>query len=247
MQIYVVRHAQSRSQIKVNGSNSKQPLLHPELEKYDLTDPALSELGRRQADLCGKRLSQVDFDYIFTGPLHRHLETAYAIVRHQKKCKTVEIIHDLNETGDETCNGLPIDIMRSIFPGMEIIPSPNPTRTGGPYNIPEEEISPDGFLLRARRIEKFLKENFKDDAKILLVTSCNYGGCVLMPVLLGYSDDEVNSGRPFNFRNTAISLVEYNKEEGFRDFPSCEFINDIAHLTVPDTVDVSKIPFSDMY
>ncbi|MBR5454133.1 MAG: hypothetical protein IKV54_08640, partial [Clostridia bacterium] len=134
-----------------------------------------------------------------------------------------------------------------IFPGMNIIPSPNPTRTGGPYNIPEEDISEVGFRMRARRVEKFLKENFPDNAKILLVTSCNYGGCVLMPALLGLSDEVIDSGLPFNFHNTSISLVQYNKEEGFKDFMSCEFANDVAHLTVPESVDVSKIPLSSTY
>lgn len=242
MNVYVVRHAQSRSQMGLNVINSSEPLLHPELEKYDTTDPALTALGRQQADLLGQRLSQVDFDYIFSGPLQRHVETAYGVVRYQKKCKTIEIIHDLNETGDELCNGLPIDIMRSIYPGMEIIPSPNPTRTGGPYDIPESEISPEGFLRRARRIEEFIKENIPEGSNVLLVTSCNYGGCVLIPALLGLSDDEINSGRPYNMHNTSISLVRYISEEGIGDFPACEFINDISHLIVPKSVDVSKLP-----
>ena len=249
MQIYVIRHAQSRSQMGINGDISKEPLLHPELLKYDKVDHALTAEGRYQADLCGQRLSQVGFDYIYTGPLQRHLETAYGVVRHQKNCKTVEIIHDLNETGDEQCNGLPIDIMRSIYPGMNIIPSPNPTRTGGPYDIPEEDISEEGFRIRARRVDKFIKENHPDNAKILLVTSCNYGGGVLIPALLGLSDEEIDRGVPFSLHNTSVSLVQFIKEKdaGYKDYMACEFINDVVHLTVPDSVDVSKIPLSNLY
>lgn len=248
MQIYVIRHAQSRSQIGINGDISKEPLLHPELLKYDKVDPALTAKGRDQADLCGKRLSQVDFDYIFTGPLQRHLETAYGVVRYQKNCKTVEIIHDLNETGDELCNGLPLDIMRSRFPGMEIIPSPNPTRTGGPYNIPEEEISPEGFLARAKRMDAFLRNCCERDANVLLVTSCNYGGCVLIPKLLGVSDEIINNGSiPFDLYNTSITLVSIFDDPDLGEILSCGFANDIAHLTAPDSTDVSKIPLSNMY
>lgn len=243
MNIYVVRHAQSRANV---GYPESEPFL-PEVAPYEEIDPSLTEYGRRQADLCGQRLSQVDFDYIFSGPLHRHLETAYGIVRHQKKCKTVEIIHDLNETGDETWNGLPLDIMRSIFPGMEIIPSPNPTRTGGPYNIPEEEISADGFLRRARRVVDFLKNNFSRGTNILLVTSCNYGGCVLVPALLNLSDDEINSGRPYNLNNASISLICHRYEEDIGDQAVCEFINDVAHIVAPSSVDVSKFPLFNNY
>jgi len=244
MDIYIVRHAQSRANV---GFPESEPFLD-EVAEFEERDSSLTNKGRWQADRLGQRLSQVDFDYIFSGPLHRHLETAYGVVRHQKNCKTVEIIHDLNETGDETWNGLPIDIMRSIFPEMNIIPSPNPTRTGGPYNIPEEEISPQGFLDRAKRMDAFLRNNCERDAKVLLVTSCNYGGCVLVPKLLGVPDDVINNGSiPFDLNNASVTLVTIADDPDLGEILSCGFANDVSHLVASEDTDVSKLTLHNKY
>ncbi len=245
MNIYVVRHAQSRGNV---NDPENHPYL-PEVEAFEERDPSLTELGRRQADLCGQRLSQIDFDYIFVGPLHRHLETAYGIVRHQKKNKTVEIIPDLTECGHETRNSIPLDILNKIFPEMEIIPSPYPQRTGGPApeGFTDEDDTADGYLVRAHRVDKFLHENFDSKANILLVTSSMFAGCVLMPVMMGASDEEVNGSMPYDMNNASISLIHYGHWDFCGDFSRCEFANDVAHLIVPDSVDVSKLPLPNQY
>ena len=245
MNVYVVRHAQSRSNVK---DPENHPFL-PEVALYEANDPSLTALGRKQADRLGQRLSQIDFDYIFTGPRHRHLATAYGIVTHQKNCKTVEIIPGLTETDQETRIGIPLDILNSIFPGMEIIPSPIPQRTGGPVpsDFTDEDKTPDGFLLRARRVIKFLKDNIPDKSNVLLVTSSVFGGGVLMPAMMDINDEDIIGGMPFEFNNASVSLITFKNWECFGDFSSCRFSNDVTHLIVPDEVDVSKLPLPNQY
>ena len=245
MNVYIVRHAQSRG----NVENPENYAYLPELEAYELRDPSLTEQGKWQADRLGQRLSQVDFDYIFSGPLHRHLETAYGVVRHQKNCKTVEIIPDLTEVYHENRDGLPFDILKKLMPDMDIIPSPNPTRTGGPMpcDATEEDDSPDGYSRRAHRIIDFLKENIPYRSNVLLVTSRLFGGAVLIPHMLGVPDEVVKGGIPFDFHNAAVSLVKF-KNMNLPDAHSfCGFINDAAHLLCPDVPDASKIPLVDRY
>lgn len=245
MNVYVVRHAQSRGNVEDQENHS----FRPEVAAYEDRDPSLTALGRKQADLCGQRLSQIDFDYIFTGPLHRHFETSYGIVRHQKKCKTVEIIPDLTETDHESRNHIPLDILNAIYPEMKIIPSPYPQRTGGPApeGFTEDDKTPDGYLRRARRVIKFLKENIPDKSNVLLVTSSMFGGCVLMPAMMGASDEEVNGSMPYDMNNASISLIHFGHWDFCGDFSSCKFSNDIAHLIVPESVDISKLPLPNHY
>ena len=245
MNVYIVRHAQSRG----NVENPENYSYLPELEKYELRDPSLTELGRRQADRLGQRLSQVEFDYIFSGPLHRHLETAYGVVRHQKKCKTVEIIPDLTEVYHENRNGLPLDILKRLMPDMEIIPSPNPTRTGGPMpcDATDEDDSPDGYSRRAHRVIDFLKKTVPYRANVLLVTSRLFGGALLIPHMLGAPDELVKKSMPFGFHNAAVSLVRFKNMNTPDEYPFCEFANDFAHLICPDLEDASKIPLPSAY
>lgn len=245
MNIYIVRHAQSRGNVE---DQENHPYL-PEFEEYEFRDPSLTVLGRKQADLCGQRLSQVNFDHIFIGPLHRHFETAYGIIRHQKKCKTVEVLHDLTETDHESRTIIPIDIYNKVFPEMEIIPPTYPQKTGGPApdGYTEDDKTADGYLRRAHRVDRFLHDNFDSNANILLVTSSMFGGCVLMPVMMGASDEEVNGSMPYDLCNASISLIKYGHWDFCGDFSSCEFANDVAHLIVPESVDISKLPLPNRY
>ncbi len=245
MNIYIVRHAQSRGNVE-NPEN--HPYL-PELEKYELRDPSLTEKGRWQADRLGQRLSQVNFDYIFSGPLHRHLETAYGVVRHQKNCKTVEIIPDLTEVYHEDRYGIPLDILTATMPDMEIIPSPDPTRTGGPMpcDVTEDDNTPEGYSRRAHRVIDFLKANIPEKSNVLIVTSRLFGGAVLIPHLLGASDEEVKNSMPFDFHNAAVSLISFRHRDSSSSYPFCNFANDVAHLIYPDSVDVSKLPLPNLY
>ena len=74
-----------------------------------------------------------------------------------------------------------------------------------------------------------------------------FGGCVLMPTMMGASDEEVNGSMPFDFNNASVSLITFRNWECFGEFSTCEFANDIAHLVVPEEMDISKLPLPNRY
>lgn len=226
MFVYVVRHARSRAQSGANGDNSKEPMLFPELEEYDGEDPALSALGREQADKVGRRLSSIEFDAIFSGPLCRQIETAHSIVGYQKN-KKIQILNELVEISDENCRCVPEEYHKLIFPNAEIIPCTDPTPAGGPYIIPDEEIGPDKEIARAIRVERFLTNTFKNDAKILLVSSAMFTGFCLIPALLRAPSEKV----VYEIENASVSMIHL-KDDGIH--ATCGFQNDWGHLTYPD-------------
>ncbi|HEY8200093.1 MAG TPA: histidine phosphatase family protein [Actinomycetota bacterium] len=64
MLLYVVRHAQSESNVKVTGAGK---------------DSRLTQLGRRQAQAVAARLAEIGIDRVLASPYTRALETAEAI------------------------------------------------------------------------------------------------------------------------------------------------------------------------
>ena len=226
MFIYVVRHAQSRAQTRVNGSNEKEPLVFPEFEEYDTYDPALSAHGRKQAELVARRLSQIQFDAIFSGPLYRQIETAHSIARYQNN-KKIQVLTELVEISDEKDPRLPEDLYSKAFPDAEVIPCPDPTPAGGSYAIPDEEIGHGNEIARAVRVERFLTKTFGNDAKILLVSSAMFTGHCLITALLRAPEESA----AYEIENTSVSMIHL-KDDGIHS--TCGFQNDWAHLVYPD-------------
>ena len=75
MQIYLVRHALARH----NMPDPENYPYRPEVAEYEDRDTSLIELGERQADLTGIRLSTIEFDAVLSSPMHRQVATANAI------------------------------------------------------------------------------------------------------------------------------------------------------------------------
>lgn len=102
MELYIVRHGQSQSNA---GDNVR--------------DPALTELGFRQARLAGEALRDVPFDKVFVSHLTRAAQTAAAILAAQPSPAVMEILPELAECGegDDTARE---DRLRSLWPAVEI-------------------------------------------------------------------------------------------------------------------------------
>ncbi len=126
MYVYVVRHAQSRENVH---------------------DPSLTQKGLDQADRLGRRLSQIDFDAVLCGPLHRHVATAEKIVKYQS-IKRVEIFSDLGETTVPDYPGMPIEILRELYPNIDVIPSPASEKIKTWLSSPQCTISAECFTPR---------------------------------------------------------------------------------------------------
>ena len=227
MNIYFVRHAQSRQNVK---DPENHPFL-PEVAEYEENDFSLTAKGEKQADLAGQRLAQVDFTAMICSPMHRTLSTINGIVRYQQNNKTVEIINDVVERGIHSYAGMPIELMRKLFPDMNLIPCPNPTPTGGKYIYTVDEMyNKDDLIARARRVVKYVKNRFNDDDKILIVSHGDFLGRYLLPAFLELPDDAMDifheSG--FGCENAAISKIRYSKKN---NSTTLVFLNDYIHLT----------------
>lgn len=232
MQIYIVRHAEARS----NVADPENYPYRPEVAEYEDRDPSLTELGERQAELTGIRLSSIEFDAVLSSPLHCQIATANAIIRHQSSCKKLELLNDLFEVGTCDYSGMPIELLRSLYPDSEIIPSPDPDPSGSKKTYTYDEmVETESLVERGRRIERYLTEHFEPNAKVLLVSSGNFTAHYLIPALLRLPERVVNAGVEFHCSNCAIARIDLNKD-GRRS--SGVLINDTSHLDV----DVEEIP-----
>ncbi|MBR6558231.1 MAG: histidine phosphatase family protein [Clostridia bacterium] len=235
MKVYLVRHAQSRQNV---GDPENHPF-RPEVAQYEDGDFSLTEKGHQQADLTGRRLASIDFDAILCGPLHRHIATANGIIRYQKNCKKLELINDLLEKGIHSYAGMPIELLRSLYPDMEIIPCPNPTPTGGKYTYSLEEMYDMVEMReRARRVERYLTARFPDEATILIISSGDFMRRSLIPSLMRLPDQVIDKFTGFGCHNGSVGRVDLNKD-GRRS--SCVLLNDTSHLYVdPEQIPIIK-------
>lgn len=232
MHIYLVRHAQSRQNVDDPENHPYRPEVEEyERGRYEYGDYSLTEFGHRQADLTGRRLAQIEFDAALCSPLHRHIATANGILRYQKN-KKLELINDLFEKGIHSYAGMPIDLLRYLYPDMEIVPCPNPSPTGGKFIYSLEEMY-DMIEMRerGRRIEKYLANRFSDDAKVLVVSSGDFIHRSLLPCLMRLPDQVIDIATGFACHNCSIAHIELHPD-GIHS--TCLKVNDTAHLYVDE-------------
>ena len=224
MEVYLVRHAESRQNVGDPENHPYSPLV----KDYEDGDFSITARGEKQADLTGQCLSKVDFDYAFCSPLHRHVATMNGILRHQKNCKRVELLIDLFEKGIHSYSGMPTEILSQLYPDIEIVPCPNPTPTGGKYSYSLEEMY-DMIELRkrARRVERYLTSRFLGKEKILIVSSGDFIGRFLTSALLRLPDQVIDKATSFGAANCSVARFTLH-EGGIRS--GCHYLNDTSHL-----------------
>ena len=108
LDLYLARHGQSYGNLPLNGV---WPAHHVPLEERPPgvetgrmeDDWYLTELGQKQAELLGERLSAIPFDAIICSPLERAHATAKAVQARQPKPIELNIERDVLEIFD--CGG----------------------------------------------------------------------------------------------------------------------------------------------
>ena len=98
MEIYIVRHGQSMSNVGVES-----------------VDPPLTALGERQAARLGEALQNVRFDYIFASHLSRAVQTAAAVARRQAGTPPILIRPALAECSTPKSFVQSPDVLRGIY------------------------------------------------------------------------------------------------------------------------------------
>lgn len=210
MNLYFTRHAQSTGNIVPTSGG---------------LDPKLTELGRKQAQALGERLSSFSFDFILASPLIRTLETANAVASRQPNGPApVELLPDLMECGTPAdFIPLPIEEARQFCPTA--LPYSVPTPAGGSESLPEEFDDPANYLSRAYRIIGYLRRRFTGDENILVVTH----GSFLTYLMNAALPSAVPGIARFSHDNTGLSLVRSFTEDN-RPRTVLAFSNDLSHL-----------------
>lgn len=210
MDIYLVRHGES-----VGNT----------IPGYSWCDPELSERGHVQAKLLAEELNGINFTKIFSSPLLRTVQTiSYTAKNHPDGPAVIELLPELMEVGtNPDYPGAPRNELFEIYDKL-IIRSSSDTTKGS--DVLGDEKTPEIRMQRAKRVVKYLKENFSDDDTILISAHGTFNNYLLLAML----DFDYNIGFNFSQHNACISLVRYFVENGI-DRTKAVFINNTRHLS----------------
>jgi broad specificity phosphatase PhoE len=202
MKLYLIRHGHQKDH---QESNYRKGIL----------DPELSDLGRRQAELLGKRLANHHLGAIVTSDLMRAVQTAEIVNRH------------LGVTLNQEPNLREIDMGEVSIKGWERIAVDRPTFFRE-FNQHQMDIAYPGgesgfdVLRRAMPVFERIVQSWPQESNCAIIC---HGGVimVLLTAILGVPQE-----KRFRFRidHCSISIIEYDSEQSFRILS----VNDSAHL-----------------
>lgn len=213
-ELYFVRHGNSRT-------NAGLPVNTPE-ERFDAE---LTELGRKQVELLGKRFSGVSLDCVIASGLKRTMATAEAVLRYQPAdgAKEMEILPMLTEWGiDETYPGKTMDEIRSCFPTAVPAPGAEAFERMMVPTLPGDKI-----MDRADETIKYLRSRFRNGEKVLVAGHGQMGGFMLYSAL-GLQEDEAFT---MSIYNTGVTkIVFYREGTGSVKDVGLVYFNDHSHF-----------------
>lgn len=90
---------------------------------------------------------------------------------------------------------------------------------------------------RARRVTDYLLSRFKEQENVAIVTSAYSLGNLLFPAFMKFPDGDIDKCVGFGCDNASIGCIDLCEGKGSR----CIFLNDTAHLCIPDKKDVPNI------
>jgi broad specificity phosphatase PhoE len=170
----------------------------------------LSELGRAQAGLLGKRLRSMEFSSVFCSSAERAVETARIALGEDRH---IEFIDELREISFGEWEGLLVDEVKDRYPGEleRWFRTPSKVAIAGAEPFME-------FHERAcRTVDGIIGST---DGDILIVS---HGGiiCTWLTRILGMSPDDIWS---FSLPNASLTSVVID----FR--PRLRLLGDVSHL-----------------
>jgi 2,3-bisphosphoglycerate-dependent phosphoglycerate mutase len=245
MELYIIRHGQS-----TNNALMDDVILR-------VKDPALTELGQRQAELVGRFLATAEnleqivqhpsdsperkiahphtITHLYTSAMHRAMQTAKPIGEALGIAPEVWIdIHEhggifLEKDGVATgYGGMTRDEILAQFPNYRL---PHSIDGVGWWNPDYGKEDNERFFARARRVADALRQRAGDaatkDDRIALVTHGAFGG-VLMKTLVGIQPE---ASFFFNTYNTSITRFDLRDDGAV----IMRYLNRVTHLP-PDLV-----------
>ncbi len=227
MQLYIIRHGES-----ANNALGTEDSSYDEYMATRSPDPALTQIGERQAELVGAYLAGSDYGIteLHCSAMVRAMQTALPIGQALGLRPRVWIdIHEhggmflgnpRNEDGIRSFPGISRSEASEQFPGYDL---PEEISDNGWWYGDYEDM--DACALRAQRVADTLDERAAedDDSVIALVTH----GTFIDQLLKALTKQRENGRRIFYFKNnTAISHVDF-----LNDGPLVlRYTNRIPHL-----------------
>lgn len=216
LELYLVRHGQSMG----NAGYGRE-----ELTLKERNDPLLTEKGLSQADLAGRYLSNIDFDFIYSSGLIRAISTADGILRHQKISKSVNILPMLSEVGiAPEYDGITVDEMKEFCKTVVLADGINETDPRVYHSTFENESE---MFDRAKTVIEYLRLRYNNGEKIAAVAHAAFL-TILIFHIMGFEEAPVFD---ISIQNTGITKVIFYKPgtNPYGDI-SFEYINDTSHL-----------------
>lgn len=195
--IYLIRHGQSEWNVEGKVQGTK--------------DSLLTDKGREQAAMAGRRLADLEIKKIYCSGLSRARETAEiigGIIGAE-----VEVIPEFVEICFGHWEGLPLDEVKRIY--------------GEEYSVWKKtphEFKADGCetLLEAKqRMMRGMGRIADEDENILIVSH----GSSIKALMLGLLDIDLSNYKNFTLSNTGLSLIENGDYNTIM-----RYFNDTCHL-----------------
>ncbi len=199
MILYIVRHGESKGNVCDDC----------------MLDPELTELGRHQTDLLGKRFSTLPLTAVYASPLLRAVATANAVVCQQPSdgAKAIRILPDLVEMGTHPeYPGVAFSELKERFPAVEPFT---------PHCIAAEDEK--AIFERARRVFQRIFSAYGLGQSVMI---CAHGtfNQYLIAAALGL---EQKAGFTFCQLNTAVTKITYNENNSPLRLT---YLDDVSHL-----------------
>lgn len=216
LELYLIRHGQSMGNAGYDKEN---------LTLKEENDPLLTEKGLMQADLLGKYLSGINFDFVYSSGLIRAICTADGLLRYQNAEKTLNILPLLSEVGiPEEYDGITPDEMKEFCKTAILADGINENEPMVCHSTFEKE--PEIFD-RAEKVIEYLRSRYANGEKVAVVAHAAFL-TILIFKIMGFKDAPAFD---ISIQNTGITKVIFYKE-GTNCYGDIvfEYINETAHL-----------------
>ncbi|OPJ63069.1 alpha-ribazole phosphatase [Clostridium oryzae] len=192
MNVYLVRHGQSQSNVERRYCGN-----------YDSN---LTDIGRKQAETVRQKLQYINFDAVFCSDRTRAKETAQIIL----KDKNIKIAYDvrLNETNFGIFENKKYDEIKKLYPEE----STQWERNWKNYAIPEGESVAMSFE-RVKNFMKRLESIQQPDSNVLVVT---HGG-ILRLFYCYILNHNIELFWKFSAKNIGVSVIKYEYDNWYID------------------------------
>ena len=216
LELYLIRHGQSMG----NAGYDKEDLTLREQH-----DPLLTEKGLMQADLAGKHLADIDFDYIYSSGLIRAICTADGIIRYQKEKKSLNILPRLSEVGiSPEYDGITVEEMKEFCETARLADGVSEDSSRVYHSTFENEAE---IFERAKSVMEHMTSRYSNGEKVAVVAHAAFL-TILIFHIMGFKEAPIFD---ISIQNTGITKVIFY-EPGTNPYGdiSFEYINETAHL-----------------